>query len=163
MGDSALWLWLCASLKVLAGLCWCVVWCWGVFCQCGCVGMARAVARGHLGWRSPGWRALRLRSVCHVVVGWRGGVGGERGWERGALHDPIVYNDSSHRPIERRQRRLFLVSVERLRCLCLLHVRVLYHASCIMYQSCICMTHVYCCTSCTTTTPMNDDNDDRDR
>ena len=55
---------------------------------------ARAVARGHLGWHGPGWRALRLRSVCHVVVGRRGGVGGERGWERGALHDPIVYNDS---------------------------------------------------------------------
>ena len=40
--------------------------------------MARAVARGYLGWREPGWRALRLRSVGQVLVGRRGGVGGER-------------------------------------------------------------------------------------
>ena len=69
--------------KTLCGACWswlvrrCVVW-------------ARTVAREHLSWRGPSCRAMRLHGVLHVLVGRRGGVGGERGRERGALHDPIV-------------------------------------------------------------------------
>ena len=82
----------CVGLAVLAFcvLLWCVlsVWLWGF-------GSARGSRVPGLAWPClEGAAALRLRSVCHVVVGRRGGVGGERGWERGALHDPIVYNDS---------------------------------------------------------------------
>ena len=52
--------------------------------------MRRAVARGHPESRDPWMRVLRLRGVGHHLIGRRGGVGGERGGERGALHDPIV-------------------------------------------------------------------------
>ena len=85
------WCWLgCAG--VLCGVEWCVM-----CCPCGNVGSARAVARGYLGWHGPGWRSLRLRGIWHVVAGRRGGVGRESGWERGALRDPIVCNDSCKR------------------------------------------------------------------
>ena len=81
---------MCVGSAVLVVLCWCVVWCCGVCCLWGSGVSARAVARGYLGRHGPGWRSLRLRGVGHHLVGQRGGVGGERGGERGAFHDPIV-------------------------------------------------------------------------
>ena len=50
----------------------------------------RGAARGHLGGRGLWERTVRLRGVGHHLVSRRGGVGEERGGERGALPDPIV-------------------------------------------------------------------------
>ena len=49
----------------------------------------REAARGHLDGRGLWVWSLRLHGVGHHLVGQRGGVGGERGGERRALHDPI--------------------------------------------------------------------------
>ena len=74
---------------------------WAVLVCCrvsdGVLSVLRMALWARLGpWLAGTWvgMALAVGRLRHVVVGRRGGVGGERGWERGALHDPIVYNDS---------------------------------------------------------------------
>eukprot|EP00967_Tisochrysis_lutea_P024551 scaffold28216_cov31-Tisochrysis_lutea.AAC.7 len=51
--------------------------------------LASCLARTWAGMVSR-WRAVWLRGVHHDLVTRRGGVGGERGGEQRALHDPIV-------------------------------------------------------------------------
>eukprot|EP00967_Tisochrysis_lutea_P088347 scaffold125303_cov31-Tisochrysis_lutea.AAC.1 len=57
-------------------------------------------------WLAGAWAGVALAGECGIcaacsvpvpnpLIGRRGGMAGVRGWERGALHDPIVYNDSS--------------------------------------------------------------------
>ena len=43
----------------------------------------------HVGRGGALWRALRVRGVGHGPIARRIGVGGRRGGERRALHDPI--------------------------------------------------------------------------
>ena len=91
----------CVS-SVLAGLCWCALGLCGVE-----VSPVRMALWAWLGpWLAGTWAGMAWLEgaascaasaiMCHVVVGRRrrDRVGGKSGWERGALHDPIVYNDS---------------------------------------------------------------------
>ena len=90
MGRSALRLLLfllTGGVSVLVGVVCCVE-VGSVLCVALCAW--RGAARGHLGGRELWERAVRLRDVGHHLVSRRGGVGEERGGERGALHDPIV-------------------------------------------------------------------------
>ena len=86
----------CVDLAVLAHcvLLWCVlsVWLWGFGFGSG---LGSRVAGTWAGMALAGGRCGCAASVMSWSVGAAGwAASGERGWERGALHDPIVFNDS---------------------------------------------------------------------